>query len=217
MVNLHRLVYSSHFLWGILTSVLSSWENMYMSSMLLVTRNCCWLDKSISVLLLQCAIHVIPIATVCYCSKTRQERDFPRLYLCFTDVVWITCACNGPSFICFAISQLLLDNGADIHAKTNDGWCPLHSASRWNQAEALSLLLQCGANINAPTNSGQTALHIVSSDKESRQCLEILLFDSAIDISLKNSIGETAYDICQRTSENCLLFEIKEDSVDKLS
>jgi len=112
---------------------------------------------------------------------------------------------------------LLLDNGADIHAKTNDGWCPLHSASRWNQAEALSLLLQCGANINAPTNSGQTALHIVSSDKESRQCLEILLFDSAIDISLKNSIGETAYDICQRTSENCLLFEIKEDSVDKLS
>lgn len=110
----------------------------------------------------------------------------------------------------------MIENGADIHSKTNDGWCPLHSATRWNQASVVSLLLQCGANVNAQTNSGQTALHIASSDKESRQCLEILLMDSNIDISLKNSLGETAYDICQRTSENCLLFEMKEDSVNKL-
>jgi ankyrin repeat protein len=113
--------------------------------------------------------------------------------------------------------QLLLENGADINATTSDGWCPIHSASRWNQADVLSILLQSGANINAQTNSGQTALHIASSDRECRQCLELLLWDKNTDTSLKNSLGETAYDICQRTSENCLLFEMKEDSVNKLT
>ncbi|XP_060592387.1 ankyrin repeat domain-containing protein 49-like [Ruditapes philippinarum] len=113
--------------------------------------------------------------------------------------------------------MLLLENGADINATTSDGWCPIHSASRWNQADVLSILLQSGANINAQTNSGQTALHIASSDRECRQCLELLLWDKNTDTSLKNSLGETAYDICQRTSENCLLFEMKEDSVNKLT
>ncbi|XP_045175658.1 ankyrin repeat domain-containing protein 49-like isoform X2 [Mercenaria mercenaria] len=111
---------------------------------------------------------------------------------------------------------LLLENEADINAKTGDGWCPIHSASRWNQADVLSILLQFGANINAQTNSGQTALHIASSDRECRQCLEMLLWDKNTDTSLRNSLNETAYDICQRTSENCLLFETKEDSVKKL-
>lgn len=112
--------------------------------------------------------------------------------------------------------QLLLDSGADIDARTNDGWSPLHSATRWNQAAVVSLLLQRDANINAQTNSGQTALHIASADKECRQCIELLLMDKNLDISLKNTLGETAYDICQRTSENCLLFEIKEDCLNKL-
>lgn len=111
---------------------------------------------------------------------------------------------------------LLLEHCADINAKTNDGWSPIHSASRWNQADVLSLLLQYGANINTQTNSGQTALHIASSDRECRQCLEVLLSDSDCDTHLQNSLGETAYEICQRTSENCLLFEMKEDSVNKL-
>ena len=38
-----------------------------------------------------------------------------------------------------------------------------------------------------------------------------------IDTNIRNSMGETAYEICRRTSENCLLFEIREDSVNKLS
>lgn len=113
--------------------------------------------------------------------------------------------------------QLLIQKGADVHVRTNDGWCPLHSAARWNQASAVALLLQRGANINAQTNSGQTALHIASSDRECRNCLEILLMDKDIDINLKNNLGETAYDICQRTSENCLLFELRDESINNLT
>ena len=100
-------------------------------------------------------------------------------------------------------------------ARTIDGWHPIHSAARWNQAQVIELLLQHGANVNAQTNSGQTALHLPSSDKESRNSLEVLLTNKKVDTSLKNSVGETAYDICRRTSENCLLFEIAEESVNE--
>ena len=41
--------------------------------------------------------------------------------------------------------------------------------------------------------------------------------DKNIDASLKNSMGETAYEICRRTSENCLLFEITDESINKLT
>ncbi|WAR02807.1 ANR49-like protein [Mya arenaria] len=107
--------------------------------------------------------------------------------------------------------KLLLDNGADVLAETNDGWHPLHSASRWNQTSAASLLLQRGANINARTHSDQTPLHIAASDKESMDCLKALVTDKSSDISLINSLGETAYVICKRTSEHYKLFEQRPD------
>ena len=104
-----------------------------------------------------------------------------------------------------------MEHGADVLAQTNDGWHPIHSASRWNQASAVSALLEHGADVNAQTQSGQTALHIASSDKDCGECLKVLLSADNVNLKLKNSLGETAYQICQRTSENCLLFEQRRD------
>ncbi|KAL3841676.1 hypothetical protein ACJMK2_019788 [Sinanodonta woodiana] len=112
--------------------------------------------------------------------------------------------------------EVLLAHGADVHAKTLDGWHPLHSACRWNQADVAMLLLQNGADINAQTNGGQTALHIACSDRENREVVELLLWNKDINTSLQNSLGETALDICKRTSNLWELFEIVEDSVNKL-
>ncbi|KAL4224965.1 spermatogenesis [Mactra antiquata] len=113
--------------------------------------------------------------------------------------------------------KFLLQHGASINARTNDGWQALHSASRWNQDSIVSVLLQHGADVNAQTNSGQTALHIASSDRDCKQCLQLLLNDDKVDVDLKNNLGETAYDICQRTSENCLLFEQKKQNEENLN
>ena len=108
-----------------------------------------------------------------------------------------------------------MEHGGDKEARTNDGWRPLHSAARWNQTEVISLLLQHDVDINAQTNGGHTALHLASAEQDSRDTLDILLNDDNIDTSVRNSMGETAYEICRRTSENCWLFELREASINK--
>ncbi|XP_064611888.1 ankyrin repeat domain-containing protein 49-like [Liolophura sinensis] len=112
--------------------------------------------------------------------------------------------------------KLLISRGADIEAQTSDGWRPLHSACRWSNTTVASLLLQSGAEVNAQTHGGQTALHLAAANQDSRETLQLLLLDETIQPNLKNSIGETAKDICRRTSELCKLFEMTEDCVNNL-
>ena len=44
--------------------------------------------------------------------------------------------------------------GADIHAKNNNGWTPLYSASYKGHLEVVKYLKSVGADINAKTNNG---------------------------------------------------------------
>ncbi|XP_062612984.1 poly [ADP-ribose] polymerase tankyrase-2-like isoform X1 [Saccostrea cucullata] len=103
--------------------------------------------------------------------------------------------------------KFLIDHNADIEAQTEDGWHPIHSAARWNQAEVISVLLERGADINARTNSGLTPLHLASSEKENGEAISLLLSNCNLNTEIRNSLGETAEDICSRTSEHCKLFE----------
>ena len=113
--------------------------------------------------------------------------------------------------------QCLLEHGADLEARTVDGWTPLHSACRWSNARAASLLLSCGACINAQTHSQQTPLHLAAANMDSKSVLELLLMHKDVDTSLRNSIGETAYTVCQRSNPFYYLFEIAQDHVNCLT
>ena len=57
----------------------------------------------------------------------------------------------------------------------SDGWTPLHSAARWDQAEMASLLLSQGANVNEKTNGGLTAIQLAASEKGYDKVLSVLL------------------------------------------
>lgn len=103
--------------------------------------------------------------------------------------------------------SFLLMNGADIHAKTNDGWTPLHSACKWNEIQVALLLLNNGADVNAQSNGLQTPLHLAASCKQSKDLLVMLLSRKEINHSLKNSVGETAQEIAQRTDKYSYLFD----------
>lgn len=111
------------------------------------------------------------------------------------------------------VTEQLIQWGVNVTALTNDKWQPLHCASKWDQVEVASLLLQNGADVNAQTQGGQTPLHLVSSNREARQTMELLLTHPHIDPSIKNSVGETAYDIAVRCCAHAGMFEIVEDCI----
>jgi WD40 repeat protein len=56
------------------------------------------------------------------------------------------------------VVRLLLERGADLNARTNDGWTPLHEAAD-GSAELLRALLARGADPNAASAAGYTPLH----------------------------------------------------------
>jgi hypothetical protein len=58
--------------------------------------------------------------------------------------------------------QILLGHGADVNAKRDDLWTPLHVALHVGKLEAARMLLEHQVDVNARTNDGQTPLHLLS-------------------------------------------------------
>jgi ankyrin repeat protein len=56
--------------------------------------------------------------------------------------------------------SLLIDRGADINSKDNDGGNALIWAAMYNYESIFSLLIDRGADINSKDNNGRTALDI---------------------------------------------------------
>ena len=56
-----------------------------------------------------------------------------------------------------AVVETLLDRGAALEARNDDGETALMWASRYDQATVVKILLNRGADINAPSGEGNTA------------------------------------------------------------
>ena len=106
------------------------------------------------------------------------------------------------------IAEILLQNGADVSALTNECWQPLHSASKWNSSSCVALLLNWGADINAVTRGGLTPLHLAASNATAYETLLLLLNHPLIDATIVNSNGETALEISQRCGPYSEMFDI---------
>lgn len=88
------------------------------------------------------------------------------------------------------IVTMLLDNGADVNAKNNDGNTALMLASKKGQTEIVSMLLAAGADVNAKVIYGNTAL-IVASGNGHKEIVAILL-EKGADVNIKSDFGGTA-------------------------
>jgi ankyrin repeat protein len=62
-----------------------------------------------------------------------------------------------------AIVDLLLAAGADVNARQEGGWVPLHEAAQDGDATMIASFLTRGADVNARNDAGLTPLAIALS------------------------------------------------------
>ncbi len=74
--------------------------------------------------------------------------------------------------------ELLINAGADIDAKDDDDWTPLHSAAAYGNVNCLEALLANGAGVNAEEKNDYSPLHIAALNGKIN-CLEVLLANGA--------------------------------------
>ena len=83
----------------------------------------------------------------------------------------------------------LLNQGADVHAKDNDGDTPLHRAAFKDASSTAAVLLSQGADVHAKDNDGDTPLHRTASDNASSTAT--VLLSQGADANAKNNDGDT--------------------------
>lgn len=87
------------------------------------------------------------------------------------------------------IARLLLDHGARVDSRNDDGATPLHRASSSGEAGLARLLLSRGANVELRNRWGQTPLYIAVL-AGNVEIVELLVSNGA-DIEAKNDLGNT--------------------------
>ena len=87
------------------------------------------------------------------------------------------------------VMQELLAAGADVSARTVDGWSPLHSAAMARGVASLTPLLASGADVNASDDGGATPLHRAARVRELPNVAELLA--AGADANARNVAGDT--------------------------
>lgn len=90
----------------------------------------------------------------------------------------------------YAEVKRLIEAGADINAKNNDGFPALIMALLMEHTEVATLLIEAGADVNAEAKAGYTALPIVAGDG----LIEVvkLLVEKGADVNDRDNNGYTA-------------------------
>ena len=89
------------------------------------------------------------------------------------------------------IVTLLLDKGADVHARDFIQTTPLHMAALSGNKDIVSLLIEKGADIHARSKNGNTILHSAAygGDKD----IVDMLLDKGADIQATDENGRTPF------------------------
>lgn len=112
---------------------------------------------------------------------------------------------------------MLLDRGADIHVKDEEGTTALIAAANKGQINCISILLDRGSDINYKNGDGASALMAAAQFGNANMCT--LLLDRTADINARNIQGRTPLMVKQwdrkhlifiykTTNTSCFLFSI---------
>jgi ankyrin repeat protein len=91
--------------------------------------------------------------------------------------------------------EMLINAGADVDAKDENDWTPLHFAAGCGKINSLEVLLANGADVNARDNKQNTPLHIIGlssigSKVEQERCAEMLI-NAGTEVDAKGEDGRT--------------------------
>jgi hypothetical protein len=102
-----------------------------------------------------------------------------------------------------ACVRMLLDQGADVHARDDCEWTALIFSSLYGQLECMQILIEAKADVNASNNDGRTAAHDASISGHT-ECLQLLINNYA-DVNVRDLCGETpAMVVCRGGDLSCL-------------
>ena len=106
------------------------------------------------------------------------------------------------------IVQLLLQHGADVHAKDKGGLVPLHNACCYGHFEVTELLIRHGANVGAMDLWQFSPLHEAASKARTEVCS--LLLSHGADPMAFNCHGKSAVDVAANQElKDRLLYEYR--------
>tara|TARA_R110002095_G_scaffold128661_1_gene111447 strand:+ start:1669 stop:2157 length:489 start_codon:yes stop_codon:yes gene_type:complete len=97
----------------------------------------------------------------------------------------------------------LLKKGADINAKNNINFTPLHMAVYNENLNMIKFLLNNGADVNSKDKSNQTPLHMAAY-MNNFDIVALLLHNGA-NITIKNSRNKTAGDLTKKDAISDLI------------
>ena len=89
---------------------------------------------------------------------------------------WFACQGNVPENT--NIVRALIKHGADVNAKGECGYTPLHMACQWGHVELAKILIEHGADQNALNDAGQNAIAYTKGkvgDKAYEQLSELFI------------------------------------------
>ncbi len=90
------------------------------------------------------------------------------------------------------IVQMLLDNHANVNARSDGGWTPLHNACEKGCNAIVEILIAKGAEINAKLLNGMTPLHVAAQEGHV-EVVERLLKCKDIKRTARDTFGSTAF------------------------
>jgi ankyrin repeat protein len=93
------------------------------------------------------------------------------------------------------VAKLVLEHGADVHARSRNGMDnqPIHAAAAGRKADVIAVLLEYGADVNARQHGGWTPLHAASQNGDGN--LVRLLMTHGADPGARAANNQSAMDL----------------------